>query len=101
MGRVMNFSYSQCQTTEDGVYLIPDEVYVILQKFTGVVTSSEVISNWFEQHSSTSQSINVGVSFLPGLNAKFSTENQRVKTHQVQNRSVTNRAVAVMKFHQP
>ncbi|XP_029622514.1 macrophage-expressed gene 1 protein-like [Salmo trutta] len=101
MGRVMNFSYSQCQTTEDGVYLIPDEVFVIPQKFTDVVTSSEVISNWFEQHSSTSQSINVGVSFLPGLNAKFSTENQWVKTHQVQDRSVTNRAVAVMKFHQP
>uniref|UniRef100_A0A673ZAA2 Macrophage-expressed gene 1 protein n=1 Tax=Salmo trutta TaxID=8032 RepID=A0A673ZAA2_SALTR len=98
MGRVMNFSYSQCQTTEDGVYLIPDEVFVIPQKFTDVVTSSEVISNWFEQHSSTSQSINVGVSFLPGLNAKFSTENQWVKTHQVQDRSVTNRAVARRNF---
>ncbi|KAK6294230.1 hypothetical protein J4Q44_G00350600 [Coregonus suidteri] len=34
MGRVMNFSYSQCQTTEDGVYLIPDEVFVIPQKLT-------------------------------------------------------------------
>ncbi|XP_045065882.1 LOW QUALITY PROTEIN: macrophage-expressed gene 1 protein-like [Coregonus clupeaformis] len=91
MGRVMNFSYSQCQTTEDGVYLIPDEVFVIPQKLTGVETHSEIISTQLEHHSSTSQSINVDVSFLPVLNAKFSTENQRVKSHQVQDRSVTTR----------
>uniref|UniRef100_H2U6K2 Macrophage-expressed gene 1 protein n=1 Tax=Takifugu rubripes TaxID=31033 RepID=H2U6K2_TAKRU len=46
MGRVMNISYFQCQTTEDGLYLIPDE---------------------------------------------FSTENQRMKTHQVKDSSITTR----------
>uniref|UniRef100_A0A3Q4MQ72 Uncharacterized protein n=1 Tax=Neolamprologus brichardi TaxID=32507 RepID=A0A3Q4MQ72_NEOBR len=35
MGRVMNLSYFQCQTTEDGLYLIPDEVFVIPHKETG------------------------------------------------------------------
>ncbi|KAJ8006192.1 hypothetical protein DPEC_G00125680 [Dallia pectoralis] len=91
MGRVMNFSYSQCLTTEDGVYLIPDEVFVIPQKVTGVETNSEMINSWLEQKSSTSFSINTDVSFHSVLNAKFSVENQRMKTHQVKGKSVTTR----------
>ncbi|KAM6977896.1 macrophage-expressed gene 1 protein-like [Aplochiton taeniatus] len=91
MGRVMNLSYSQCQTTEDGFYLIPDEVFVIPQKETGVETNSEIISSWLEQKSSTSSSINTDVSFDALLNAKFSAETQRMKTHQVKDASTTTR----------
>ncbi|XP_005916425.1 macrophage-expressed gene 1 protein [Haplochromis burtoni] len=91
MGRVMNLSYSQCQTTEDGLYLIPDEVFVIPQKQTGVETSSEIISSWLEQKSSTSHSINADISFLTVLNGKFSVENTRMKTHQVRDSSTTAR----------
>ncbi|XP_034547865.1 macrophage expressed 1, tandem duplicate 1 [Notolabrus celidotus] len=91
MGRVMNLSYFQCQTTEDGMYLIPDEVFVIPHKETGLETNSEIISSWLEQKSSTSNSINADVSFLKLLNAKFSKENQRMKTHQVKDSSTTAR----------
>ncbi|XP_052460076.1 macrophage-expressed gene 1 protein-like [Carassius gibelio] len=91
MGRVMNLSYSQCQTTEDGVYLIPDEVFVIPQKVSGVETNSEIIMSWLEQTSDTSSSINADVSFYSVLNGKFSKENQRMKTHQVKESSVTAR----------
>ncbi|XP_052460075.1 macrophage-expressed gene 1 protein-like [Carassius gibelio] len=91
MGRVMNLSYSQCQTTEDGVYLIPDEVFVIPQKVSGVETNSEIIMSWLEHKSSTSSSINADASFFSVVNAKFSTENQRMKTHQVKESSVTAR----------
>ncbi|XP_030637599.1 macrophage-expressed gene 1 protein-like [Chanos chanos] len=91
MGRVMNFSYSQCQTTEDGVYLIPDEVFVIPRKTSGVESNSQIISSWLEQSSSTSFSVNSDVSFFSVLNAKFSTENKRMKTHQVRESSVTAR----------
>ncbi|KAA0713940.1 Macrophage-expressed gene 1 protein [Triplophysa tibetana] len=91
MGRVMNLSYSQCQTTEDGVYLIPDEVFVVPQKESGVETNSEMIMSWLEQKSSTSSSINAEVSFFSVINGKFSTENQRMKTHQVKENSVTSR----------
>lgn len=91
MGRVMNLSYFQCQTTEDGLYLIPDEVFVIPQKQTGVETSSEIISSWLEQKSSTSNSINADVSFFSVLNGKFSTENERMKTHQVKDSATTAR----------
>ncbi|KAJ8285248.1 hypothetical protein GJAV_G00024630 [Gymnothorax javanicus] len=91
MGRVMNFSYSLCQTTEDGAYLIPDEVFVVPQKVTGVETNSEIISNWLEQRSSTAHTVNGDSSFFSVLNAKFSVENQRMKTHQVKEGSVTTR----------
>ncbi|XP_010794967.1 macrophage-expressed gene 1 protein [Notothenia coriiceps] len=90
-GRVMNISYFQCQTTEDGLYLIPDEVFVIPHKETGVETSSEIISSWLEQKSSTSHSINAEMSFISVLNGKFSKENQRMKTHQVKDSSTTTR----------
>ncbi|XP_060894797.1 macrophage-expressed gene 1 protein-like [Labrus mixtus] len=91
MGRVMNLSYFECQTTDDGLYLIPDEVFVIPRKETGVETKSEIISSWLEQTSSTSYSINADVSYLPQLNGKFSVENQRMKTHQVKDSSTTAR----------
>ncbi|NP_001116782.1 macrophage expressed 1, tandem duplicate 3 precursor [Danio rerio] len=91
MGRVMNLSYSQCQTTEDGVYLIPDEVFVIPQKENTVETNSEMIMSWLDQKSSTSSSINADVSFFSWLNGKFSREHQRIKTHQVKESSVTSR----------
>ncbi|XP_075955587.1 macrophage-expressed gene 1 protein-like [Anarhichas minor] len=90
-GRVMNLTYSQCQTSEDGLYLIPDEVFVIPHKETGVEMSSEIISSWLEQKSSTSHSINADISFFSVLNGKFSTENQRMKTHQVKDSSTTAR----------
>lgn len=91
LGRVMNLSYFQCQTTEDGLYLIPDEVFVIPQKETGIETNSEIISSWLEQKSSTSHTINSDISFFSMLNGKFSTENQRMKTHQVKDSSTTTR----------
>ncbi|KAM9360237.1 macrophage expressed 1, tandem duplicate 1 [Symphorus nematophorus] len=91
LGRVMNLSYFQCQTSEDGLYLIPDEVFVIPHKETGVETNSEIVSSWLEQKSSTSHSINADASFLSVLNGKYSTENQRMKTHQVKDSSTTAR----------
>ncbi|KAG2463859.1 MPEG1 protein, partial [Polypterus senegalus] len=91
MGRVMNFSFSRCQTTEDGYYLIPDEVFVIPQKQTQVETNSEIIENWMEHKSSVAHSINVEASFFSVVNGKFSAESQRVKTHQVRDKTSTTR----------
>ncbi|XP_061527857.1 macrophage expressed 1, tandem duplicate 1 [Phycodurus eques] len=91
MGRVMNLSYFHCQTTEDGLYFIPDEVFVIPHKETGVETNSEIISSWQEQKSLTSHGINADASFFSLLNGKYSSENQRMKMHQVKDSSTTTR----------
>ncbi|XP_057688581.1 macrophage-expressed gene 1 protein-like [Corythoichthys intestinalis] len=91
MGRVMNLSYFHCQTTEDGLYYIPDEVFVIPHKETGVETNSEMIRSWQEHKSSMSRGINADVSFFSLLNGKFSLENLRMKIHQVEDSSTTTR----------
>nr|XP_055023056.1 macrophage expressed 1, tandem duplicate 2 [Misgurnus anguillicaudatus] len=91
MGRVMNLSYSQCQTTEDGAYLIPDEVFVIPQKISILEPQSEIIMSWLKQKSCTSRSINADASFFSMLNGKFSEEHKQIKTHQVKENSVTSR----------
>uniref|UniRef100_A0A3Q2PQA5 Macrophage-expressed gene 1 protein n=1 Tax=Fundulus heteroclitus TaxID=8078 RepID=A0A3Q2PQA5_FUNHE len=91
MGRVMNLNYLNCQTTEDGLYLIPDEVFVIPRKETGVETNSEIIGSWLEQKSTTSYSINADLSYDELLNGKFSIENTRMKSHQVKDSSTTAR----------
>ncbi|MGH0180025.1 UNVERIFIED_CONTAM: hypothetical protein FKN15_007909 [Acipenser sinensis] len=99
LGRVMNFNYSQCRTTEDGSYLIPDEVFTIPQKHSRVEQSSELIDSWLQYRSVMASSINSEASFsidLPGtflfsINGKYSSESKRVKTHQVRDGSVTTR----------
>ncbi|XP_023814160.1 macrophage-expressed gene 1 protein-like [Oryzias latipes] len=98
MGRVMNFGYFQCQTTKDGLYLNPDEVFVVPYKETGVETNSEIISSWLDQKGSTAASINDDVSDLPVLNAKFSSEIIRMKTHQVKDSSTTARVQSYPDF---
>uniref|UniRef100_UPI00398F5B52 macrophage-expressed gene 1 protein-like n=1 Tax=Pristiophorus japonicus TaxID=55135 RepID=UPI00398F5B52 len=90
-GRVMNISYSQCKTTEDGTYFIPDQVYVVAQKRTSIEIVSEVIENWLLYKSSTSASVNAEVSFLSFLNSRFSADSERVKIHQVRDSSTTTR----------
>ncbi|KAJ8362977.1 hypothetical protein SKAU_G00118080 [Synaphobranchus kaupii] len=90
-GRVMNMNYSLCQTTEDGAYLLPNEVFAIPEKSTKVEINSEIIKSWVEQSSSTALSINGDVKFIPQLHGKFSVENQRMKRHQVKKDSSTSR----------
>ncbi|XP_072333340.1 macrophage-expressed gene 1 protein-like [Scyliorhinus torazame] len=90
-GRVMDASYSQCRTTDDGLYLIPDQVYVVPLKRTSVDMMSELIEDWRKYESTTSASVNAELSFLPFLNGKFSADNQRVRTQQARGASVTTR----------
>ncbi|KAJ1168983.1 hypothetical protein NDU88_000895 [Pleurodeles waltl] len=91
MGRVMNMAYSTCKTTEDGVYIIPDDVFVIPQKQTNLEMNSEIVENWKEYTSSTALSVNAEVSIVALINAKFSTDFQSMKTHQVRDQSFTTR----------
>ncbi|XP_069484966.1 macrophage-expressed gene 1 protein-like [Ambystoma mexicanum] len=91
MGRVVSASYSSCKTTEDGLYIIPDDVFVIPQKQTNLEMNSEIVENWREYKSFTSASINAETSINSLINGKFSTEFQSMKTHQVRDESFTTR----------
>lgn len=91
MGRVINLGYSQCKTTEDGSYLIPDEVFTIPRKQSNLDINSEIIESWKDYQSITSASINLEMSLFSVINGKFSNDFHRTKTHQVRDRAVTTR----------
>ncbi|XP_005369762.1 macrophage-expressed gene 1 protein [Microtus ochrogaster] len=91
MGRVMDLTYTNCKTTEDGHYIIPDEVFTIPQKESNLDMNSEILDSWVNYRSTTSASINMGLDFPFKVNGKFSSEFQRMKTLQVKDHAVTTR----------
>uniref|UniRef100_H0WU91 Macrophage-expressed gene 1 protein n=2 Tax=Otolemur garnettii TaxID=30611 RepID=H0WU91_OTOGA len=91
MGPVMNLTYTNCRTTEDGQYIIPDEIYIIPQKQSNLEMNSEILDSWVNYLSSTSYSINTEFSVFSTVNGKFSTEFQRMKTLQVKDHAITTR----------
>ncbi|NWV70399.1 MPEG1 protein, partial [Malurus elegans] len=91
MGRVINLGYSQCKTTEDGSYIIPDEIFTIPRKQSHLDINSEIIESWKDYQSVTSASINLELSLFSAINGKFSSDFHRTKTQQVRDRSVTTR----------
>ncbi|NXM70010.1 MPEG1 protein, partial [Serilophus lunatus] len=91
MGRVINLGYSLCKTTEDGSYLIPDEIFTIPLKQSNLDINSEIIESWKNYQSLTSFSINLEASLFHEINGKFSFDFYRAKTQQVKDRAVTTR----------
>ncbi|NXX57267.1 MPEG1 protein, partial [Scopus umbretta] len=91
MGRVINLGYSLCKTTEDGAYIIPDEIFTIPRKQSNLDINSEIIESWKDYQSITSASINLELSLFSSINGKFSYDFHRTKTHQVKDHAVTTR----------
>ncbi|NXY80049.1 MPEG1 protein, partial [Glareola pratincola] len=91
MGRVINLGYLLCKTTEDGSYIIPDEIFTIPRKQSNLDINSEIIESWKDYQSVTSASINLELSLFSSINGKFSYDFHRTKTHQVKDRAVTTR----------
>nr|XP_028593969.1 macrophage-expressed gene 1 protein-like [Podarcis muralis] len=94
MGMVMSLNYSQCRTTEDGEYLIPNDVFVLPLKKSTVELHSEIIQDWQNYTDAFAQSVNTDISFLPVLNGKFSDGSQETKVHNVYDETVTTRVQA-------
>ncbi|XP_068004548.1 macrophage-expressed gene 1 protein [Melanerpes formicivorus] len=92
MGRVFSLSYSLCRTTEDGAYIIPDEIFTIPRKQSNLEINSEIIESWKDYQSLTSASINLELSLYSFLNGKFSFDFRQAKTQQVRDQAVTTRA---------
>ncbi|XP_004646976.1 macrophage-expressed gene 1 protein [Octodon degus] len=91
MGRVMALTYTHCRTTEDGQYIIPNEVFTVPQKQSALEMNSEILESWMDYKSSTSSSINLDISLFSKVNGKFSAEFQRLKTLQVRDQAFTTR----------
>ncbi|KAM6459138.1 macrophage-expressed gene 1 protein-like [Liasis olivaceus] len=87
MGRVMNLNYSLCKTTEDGAYIIPNEIFTIALKQSSLEMNSEITESWMDYQCTTAVSINAELSYSY-INGRFSSDFHRVKTHQVREKSV-------------
>ena len=98
MGMVTFRNYSQCLTTEDGKYLVPDNTFAIAIKESSVVLNSEYFDHWNNYSSMTSNSINTEVNAGP-FSGKFSAEFESVKKHQVENKAVTTRVQLRYKYY--
>ena len=94
MGMVTDKNYSQCRTTEDGKYLIPDYTYAYPLKKSDVQAFAELFDHWSNYSSITSSSVNLQASgsFLFGsISGSFSEEHTSIKKHQVEDKAVTAR----------
>ncbi|XP_037014252.2 macrophage-expressed gene 1 protein [Artibeus jamaicensis] len=90
MGQVMDLTYTNCRTTEDGHYIIPNEIFTIPQKQSNLEMNSEILESWVNYQSSTSNSINTELSSLfSKVNGKFSLDFQKMKTLQVKDHAIT------------
>ena len=93
-GMVMKLNYSQCLTTDDGRYLIPDGVVTIPKKSSNVDTYAELFMHWNNYTSTLSNSINAhaGLNLKHiGISGTFGDEYENVKTRQFTDKSVTTR----------
>lgn len=94
MGVVFQKNYSQCKISEDGKFLLPNNVNILPVKNSIVEMFSELYDHWNNYSSATAKSINAEVSAefkMFSVSGSFSSEFESVKKHQVEDNSVTTR----------
>uniref|UniRef100_A0A646QF49 Macrophage-expressed 1 protein n=1 Tax=Hemiscolopendra marginata TaxID=943146 RepID=A0A646QF49_9MYRI len=94
MGQVLEIDYSDCKTTEDGLFLMPNNVHASAIKQSDLQLTSELIDHWTNYTSITAQSFKTNEGAQIGfwsVEASFSAEYQNAKQHQVEDKSQTTR----------
>ena len=91
MGQVHAYNYSQCRVSNDGRYLLPDNVFLVPTLESQVQVFSELIDDWDQYTSTVSSSISLSASFQSIISGKFSSEYESVKSHMYHDNSVTTR----------
>nr|KAI8739650.1 macrophage-expressed gene 1 protein-like [Biomphalaria glabrata] len=91
-GLVVSYNYTQCKETDDGNFLIPDNVFTIPIKNSRVERFAELIDNWNSASSLTSDTVNVaaGLSLsIFSISGLYSSEHQELKSKQIEDNSAT------------
>ena len=90
LGQVYSRNYTSCQISNDGRYLLPDNINLIPVLKSEIDTSAEVFQHYSEYTSSSSYSINVEASASYGCahaSGKFSMEHQDTKKKMASTKS--------------
>nr|KAG5688272.1 hypothetical protein BaRGS_007912 [Batillaria attramentaria] len=92
-GQVVSFNFSLCRTTDDGRFLLPNDVSAVPVKTSRVHISAELFLHWRDWHSTDSRTVNIdaGLGFL-GISGKYSSEYKTVKEKQIGEKSYTARS---------
>lgn len=96
-GQIVAYNYSKCQTTDDGKFIIPDNVFTVPLKTSHLEIFGEMFKHWSEFKSTTASSININAELNKasyGISGTFSSEFENVKKHQISDRSITTRVQA-------
>ncbi|KAK3795931.1 hypothetical protein RRG08_018315 [Elysia crispata] len=94
--QVVKYTFNKCKITDDGGYLIPDNVFTVPLKMSRVDSFAQIIDSWFNTSSLTSRTINVnaGLSFgVSSISGKFSREMEQMKAKQIENKASTVRVL--------
>ncbi len=91
MSAIVQYNYSLCKTTNDGRFLIPDDVITIPIQRSRLDSYATIIDHWDDYVSMTSASINLGATIYSAVSGKFGFEYQHVKEQQIKNEAKTTR----------
>ncbi|PVD24456.1 hypothetical protein C0Q70_14939 [Pomacea canaliculata] len=95
--QIVAFNYSQCRTTDDGRFLLPDTVTTVPIKSTDLQLFSDLISNTEEWTSVTSRSINLDAGLdnkFISISGKYSSEFTDMKSKMISDKTVVVRTEA-------
>ncbi|KAK3772322.1 hypothetical protein RRG08_018314 [Elysia crispata] len=94
--QVVQHTFHECKLTNDGQYLIPDDVFTVDLKRSDVQTSAEFIDVTERTSSLTSSTINTysGLYFYgKSISGSFSADNIEMKTKQLEQQAYTARVM--------
>ena len=102
MGQVHHYNYSLCKVSDDGSYLLPDNINLIPIKASTVETFAEYFDHWDQYTSMTSYSIGAHASahfLFVKVSAKFSYDYINTKSYMYNDNSVSTRVQVKHKLY--
>lgn len=96
-GLLVAYNYSKCRTTDDGKFIIPDNIFTVPLKTSYLEIFGEMFLHWSEFTSTTASSININAELQKesfGISGSFSAEFEKIKKHQISDKSITTRVQA-------
>ena len=99
LGQVLDYNYSTCQVSGDGLYLLPDNVYLIPMQRSKVDVFAEYFDSFQDYTSQTAVSVNAQFKYsgVATIGGSFSADYQDTKSKMVNQKS--NSARVSVRYH--
>ena len=94
MGQILDFNYSTCQVSGDGLFLLPDNVYLIPIQQSKVDVFAETFDSFQDYRSEMAVSVNLQFKYngmFSSIGGSFSTDYQDTKSKMVNDKSTSTR----------